>query len=45
MGFQGFFIYSTVKDSAKAGDTLKLMIDGNRLHLFDKETEGIIARV
>ena len=30
---------------AKAGDTLKLAIDGNRLHLFDKETERIIARV
>ncbi|MHB8962642.1 MAG: ABC transporter ATP-binding protein [Saccharofermentanales bacterium] len=30
---------------AKAGDTLKLAIDGNRLHLFDKETEKIIARV
>ncbi len=30
---------------AKAGDTMKLAIDGNRLHLFDKETERIIARV
>ncbi len=29
----------------KAGDSLKLTIDGNRIHLFDKETESIIARV
>ncbi|MDD2392932.1 MAG: sn-glycerol-3-phosphate ABC transporter ATP-binding protein UgpC [Eubacteriales bacterium] len=29
----------------KAGDTMKLAIDSNRIHLFDKETENIIARV
>ena len=29
----------------KAGDTLTLTIDADRIHLFDKETENIIARV
>ncbi len=31
--------------SAKAGETIKLCADGNRIHLFDKETEKIVARV
>ena len=30
---------------AKAGEPFKLAVDGNRIHLFDKETENIIARV
>ncbi len=29
---------------AKAGETFKLCIDGSRIHLFDKETEKVIAR-
>lgn len=31
--------------SIKAGESCKLAIDGNRIHLFDIETEKIIARV
>ncbi|MHB1483318.1 MAG: ABC transporter ATP-binding protein [Saccharofermentanales bacterium] len=31
--------------SAKAGETIRLCIDGNRMHVFDKETEKIIARI
>ena len=31
------------RTSAKAGDTIKIAIDGNRLHFFDKETEKVIT--
>ena len=27
---------------ARSGDTLRLALDGNKLHLFDKETEQVI---
>lgn len=30
---------------AKAGEPFKLCIDGKRIHIFDKETEKVIARV
>ncbi|MCL2396956.1 MAG: sn-glycerol-3-phosphate ABC transporter ATP-binding protein UgpC [Defluviitaleaceae bacterium] len=28
---------------AKVGDTIKVAIDGNQIHIFDKDTEGVIT--
>ena len=31
------------KSRAKAGDTIKIAIDANNIHVFDKDTEGVIT--